>query len=328
MKKIISSILTMLIYINGTAQQNNNVQAAVVKDTVPKTDSNSVKLEKITSTLEDILAKLKKNDNDEKQFIGVIKIDCDKPINLYKAKNQQKTAADEKVKVEKVTMQVKDGYIIDLNVYTDKGSFTNTESPITISTRRFSDSDYLFGIRDKSSSILLKEFLMFEPYNTYVPEDGFIVLDCKKNSDSLFRNVGVNTVLDMRLYTDALSLFGKESNGIAQTDIRIKHILHRINVKNKGGFLGHYFKINVNAAKFDSKSNFVDSAKFSRTSFVQKSWINAEVAYNILSAWIEKKSLSFFYFDIGAGINAGNLALKTDTITITGQNVLLRLGST
>jgi hypothetical protein len=84
--------------------------------------------------------------------------------------------------------------------------------------------------------------------------------------------------------------------------------------------------LNVNAAKFDSKQNFVDSANFSRTAFLQKSWLNAEMAYNILTTWIERKSLSVFYFDIGAGINAGNLAGKLDTITITGQNIFAEMG--
>ena len=54
--------------------------------------------------------------------------------------------------------------------------------------------------------------------------------------------------------------------------------------------------------------------------------MNAEMAYNILTTWIQKKSLSSFYFDIGAGINAGNLALKSDTITITGQNIFTEIG--
>jgi hypothetical protein len=307
---------------------NQPMFAQNAKGTVTKENSDSVKLEKINSRLEDILAKIRKNENEEKQFIGVIRMNSDSPINVYpyKKKQQEEMVSATKVEVKKVTLQVKDGYIVDINVYTNSGSFTNTESPITISTRRFAQKDNLRGIQDNKLCIVLKDFLVFEPVNTYLPEDGLITLDTKNKSDSLFRNVGVNTVMDLRLYTDALSLFGKESNGIAQTALRITHILHRQNIKNTGGFLGHYFKLNLNAAKFDSKKGFVDSAAFSRTSFLQKSWINAEIAYNILTTWIERKSLSTFYLDIGGGINASNLALKTDTITITGQNIFAEIG--
>ena len=284
-KKILSTFLIGMISIQGAVSQNATI------DTTKKTDSVSKKIEQLNSKLDYILDKIKKGGDDEKQFIGVIKMKNENPIVVYDTITNQENVSKPTVQVEKVTMLVKDGYIIDLNVYTNDEKFTNTKAPITISTRRFSKFDYLHGAHDNNKSILLKDFLSFDSESSFLPEDGLIILTNEKKSDSLYRNVGLNTVLDLRLYTDALSLFGKESNGIAQTDIRIKHILHRLNVENSGGFLGHYFKFNLNAAKFDSKSNFVDSASFTKTSFLQKSWLNVEVAYNILSTWIEKKSL-------------------------------------
>lgn len=301
-------------------------------DTTIIRNIDSSKLEKISADLKDlkeILSKIKTNEKDEKQFIGVIKLANDSAIKIYEKddKKQQKLLATT-TDIARVTMDIKDGYILDINVYTKNGkeTYTNTRAPIAITSRRFSDTDRIRGIHNYNNFIILKDFLEFETRKSYLPEDGFIELKSDKKSDSLFRNVGVNTVLDLRLYTDALSLFGKEANGIAQTDLRIKHILHRINVHNRGGFLGHYLKFNLNAAKFDSKNNFVDSAKFSRTEFLQKSWMNAEIAYNLLSTWIVKKSTSTFYWDIGAGINASKLAFQKDTVNVIGQNLFTEIG--
>ncbi len=319
-KKILLIVLVSMLSIQEAASQK------VALDTIKKVDSLSGKIEQLNSKLDFILDKIQKGGDDEKQFIGVIKMKNENPIVVYDTIKSQENVSKPTVLVEKVTMLVKDGYIVDLNVYTKDEKFTNPRAPITISTRRFSKFDYLHGTRENSKSILLKDFLNFDSESSFLPEDGLIILTNEKKSDSLYRNVGLNTVLDLRLYTDALSLFGKVSNGIAQTDIKIKHILHRLNVKNTGGFLGHYFKFNLNAAKFDSKNNFIDSASFTKTSFLQKSWLNTEVAYNILSTWIERKSLSIFYFDIGAGINVSTLARIKDTITITGQNLFAEIG--
>ena len=320
-KKLLLVAFVISIFANNAFSQKPNI------DTSSKADSVTSKLEKINSKLDYVLERIRNNGNDEKQFIGVISMKNDTPIKIYDySKQQNKSIETPTVKIDKVTMLIKDGYIIDLTAYSKYEKFTNTKAPIAISSRRFSKLDYLQNINNTSKSILLKDFLNFDPESSFLPEDGFIILTKEKKADSLYRNVGINTLLDLRLYTDALSLFGKESNGIAQTDIRIKHILHRINVKNTGAFLGHYFKFNLSAAKFDSKNNFIDSAKFSRTSLIQKSWLNAEVAYNLLTTWIEKKSLSTFYLDIGFGINASNLALKTDTGSIIGQNIFVEIG--
>ena len=288
------------------------------------------KIAKIESTLDQILQKLKKQESESKQFTGEVCLIGNLSVNVYKNKGGQQSITEstqEKVKIKKVTLLIKDGYILDINVYSDKDEqFTNGKAPITISTRRFSLGDSLRSTSLKNRAIILRDFLQYKPNNTFAPEDGFITLDASKKCDSLFRNVGLNSVLDFRVYTDALGLVAKEANGITQSDIRFKQILHRQNIPNRGTFFGHYFRFNLSTAKFDSKLNFTDSANFSRTLSQQKSWLNFEGAYNLMTTWIERKSLSTFYADLGLGINTFNLAKSKDTSTVLTQNVFAEMG--
>ena len=185
-KKLLLVAFVISIFANNAFSQKPNI------DTSSKADSVTSKLEKINSKLDDVLERIRNNGNDEKQFIGVISMKNDTPIKIYDySKQQNKSIETPTVKIDKVTMLIKDGYIIDLTAYSKYEKFTNTKAPIAISSRRFSKLDYLQNRNNTSKSILLKDFLNFDPESSFLPEDGFIILTKEKKADSLYRNVGI-----------------------------------------------------------------------------------------------------------------------------------------
>lgn len=91
-------------------------------------------------------------------------------------------------------------------------------------------------------------------------------------------------------------------------------------------FFFNYLKFNFNASKFDSKVAYTDSSKFTRTSLFQKSWLNTDLAVNIINGWLGKKTLSSYYLDFGGGVSLSNLATTKDTTTITSTYLFLQPG--
>jgi len=81
---------------------------------------------------------------------------------------------------------------------------------------------------------------------------------------------GINTIFDIRMYTDGLALFGGEENGLAQTDFRFKQFIHRSNFFNAPVYGLQYFKVNFNYSKFDSKDEYLNVTTFSNTEIIKK----------------------------------------------------------
>jgi hypothetical protein len=172
----------------------------------------------------------------------------------------------------------------------------------------------------------INEILQYKSIKPFIPDNDYFTLTAKVSTHDFAKGVGLNTVFDLRLYSDALGVFGGKANGLVQTDAYFKQIFHRKNFYNSGVFIFNYFKFNLNASKFDSKVAFTDSAKFSRTSLFQKSWLNTDLSINIINGWLAKKSLSSYYLDFGGGVSLSNLATSTDTTTITSPYFFLQPG--
>lgn len=326
-KPLILLLLMVSLYFVSYSQGN------VADTTKPKTDSTKQKENKLDSSInalsfkiDDLRKKVEQSKDSDKENTGVFFYDTLKKVPIY-TPNWKKTART--IVVDKITMLIQDGYIIDVQVFSGNKVFTNYYAPITVSGKRFSAfySDYLHCKSDTNEYIILQSALSYVPLSTFFPEDKLYILDNTHARDTVFRNVGVNTVVDLRLYTDALATFGDEANGIFQTDIRVKQFFHRSHQWNRGLKALHYIKINFTASKLDSKNSFVDSSDhLSRSALYQKSKINAEVLVNIISSWLGRKTLNNYYVDFGAGYNTVNLARSKDTIPINVLSIFLEGG--
>lgn len=325
MKLIFKCVLIGLLLVSDTYVQAQS--AKTTKDST--TAADSAKTVKATLfKMDTILSLLRSQKEDKKEKVGVIQFDNTRPVTVYIATAGVKKRTGRKVFIDSLTLVMKDGYISDAQLFSGHKKFTNELAPIPLTSKRFSQTDFLQNSTNENEFIVFQEALSFISYNSFFADDGLIVLTPGSNTNYkiLEKNVGVNSVLDVRLYTDALGVLGQTPNGIVQTDVRFKQYLHRKNIKNRGVFLGQYVKLNFNASKFDSKKNYQDSSGFSRTGLMQKAYLTGEFSYNLLNDWIEKKSLSSFYWDIGAGFSSSTLARSRDTVSVTMNHLFTEFG--
>lgn len=234
----------------------------------------------------------------------------------------------ETVSIDSVIFLTKDGYIVELQVVCGNKKFSNSRAPIALSSDRLNKSDVLaFRNNQTDEYIFMNEIFHYIPKKSYSSEDDYFVLTPKNNSHWLTKNVGINSIFDIKLYSDALGVLGGKANGLVQTDANLKQFIHRKNFFNMGIFLPFsYFKFNLNASKFDSKLGFTDSSTFNRSSLLQKSWLSVDISFNAIHGWVTKKSLSSYYGDFGCGLNLSNLAKSKDTVTTISYSFFLEPG--
>jgi hypothetical protein len=280
--------------------------------TKPSVGQDSLSADQVKSAIKTALDSFSKSN--DVQTIGALLLNPIIP-HYFNIHNLEVTAINN-LKIDRVTINLQDGYISDINVYAEGKHFTNLNAPIGIRQARFeAHVDKLLNIENPTEYIWFNEVLHEDSLTSYTPADGFYQLTPELNKLVLYRKVGVNTVLDVRLYTDALGLFGGSSNGIVQTDVRIKQYIHRKNINNRYAFSLQYVKANFNASKFTDNSRYVDGANLSRTALLQKSFLNAEIATDLLHFNLAYKSTNIGYIDGGGGIHEASLAYKGDTTT-------------
>lgn len=224
-------------------------------------------------------------------------------------------------KIDEIIIIIQNGVITSLQVIIEGRSFTNGQAPIEISARRFLQGDrfyaYTPGAEDgQRDYIILPEFLGFKEYSNFFPDDTSLVLTRSEQSKDLIQATGINSILDIRAYSDLLGTISDKPNGLVSGEARFKQFLHRRNVNNQGIYFWQYLKAGADFTKFDSRQAFVNYVSFNRSSALQRSWISGSLSFNIFNTWISNKSPSRFYIDLGGRVNGYNL--KTDEDSIAG----------
>lgn len=343
---IIVIAIPLIINAQVRTEQPNQAPAALIIETSPvegATSANAIvpAVTAVTPSANDVIDQyknlkqkldaLKKGlEEVEKQTIGYLKVN---PENVEVFDLNTNTI---KVSVKKIHISIRDGYINNIEVYCQEVAngpitkYTNSTAPIGITHRRFTKNiDKLYLAEQGSNKhLIFQRVINVDSLEQYIPDDIDINFDRGKNVTlfPLKRGVGINSIFDIRLYSDALALFGDEENGIAQTDIRYKNIIHRSNIPNTGFIPFQYFKFNFSASKFDSKDKYIEVANYNNTDLLKKASVTADISLNIANQWLGFKSLSRGYIDIGGGIGGAKFKTATDTLSITTSNVFLELG--
>lgn len=286
--------------------------------------------QKQLTDIKDQLAGIKKiikdNGKDEETKVGEIILKKVKSVTVY-SDAKFTVVSGETVDIDSVMILTKDGYIVSIQVFAGDKIYTNGLAPIALTSDRLGGVDALICKKEKQFKyIYTNEIFTYKSLNPFIPDNDGFTLTEKDNTHTFSKGVGLNTIFDLRLYSDALGVFGGKANGLVQTDGYLKQVFHRSNIFNSGIFVFNNFKFNLNASKFDSKVSYTDSAKFTRTSLFQKSWLNTDLAVNIINGWLGKKTLSSYYLDFGGGVSLSNLATPTDTTTITSTYLFLQPG--
>lgn len=324
MKNIISFIL--IIFLISTSEQ-------VLAQVKPSPDSTAIKnaidsvLGSFESLKQDIKALSKQIEKDHAAEISD-SIILNEYVRLYDENNN---LINEKLKIDKATIITQDGYIIHVVIKAGNFTFTNGQAPIALTAHRTGKKDRLYDTGENSVEnsyyIIYQHALDFTGGRSYAPDDTTLVLTPANKTGYFKKGTMLNAILDLRLYTDALGLLGNKANGIVQIDARAKYFIHQSNCNNIPLFLAHYINTNINLEKFDSKTKYVDSANFSRSSILQHSWFNADLSINVIEWLISGKSANILYWDFGGSISAASLAKKTDsTQTILSPNIYSEVG--
>lgn len=289
---------------------------------------DSAKVSELTEKVNSILELIKNNKADENEDVGRIYFDTTKFISLYDYTVTQSIKTGRKTRIDSIYVLIKDGYILSIQIFTPLDIYHNSKAPITLTIKRLTAGDFLVGEKNCGFAVNLNDALTFIPLNSYYPDDNLYRLTRESPSIILLKGVGINTVLDFRLYTDALALLGNIPNGIFQTDVRYKQGLNRVNGGNHGTIPANYYKLNFSARKLERSNDFVDTGKlsFSRTALMQKALFSLDIAVNLISCWLEKKSSSTLYWDFGGGVSLGKLARITDTVSVITQQVFTEFG--
>jgi len=345
MKSFLFCLILSLSYIHLYA--NNSY----LPDTTNTSNQNIAENEQvdeiknIKGDIDRIWQTIEENKNADKSPVGMLRIkNWDAiPIKVSGEFPSQQQIIDDiqTVDIQKITFIVKDGYMNDVQIWAKSGDhsmkFTNMDAPIGITTSRLDRGDNLTHVISRNMNYVLftNSFWDYESRGSYAPTDSVytVTRDEYWNNEAyndgivLYRNSGIDSIFDIRFYSDALATFGKESNGLIQTDVAFKHLMHRKNVKDHGWMYPlHYLKFNLSLKKFDSRFSSTDSSNFSRSRFIQRSWLKSDFSLNIYSIWLEKKSLSSFYVDMGATLLVSDLKKDTTTTTTLSHGFFTEFG--
>ncbi|MDP1801602.1 MAG: hypothetical protein Q8L81_09630 [Bacteroidota bacterium] len=235
--------------------------------------------------------------------------------------------------IDSMYFRIKDGDILEVQVIGKmKGSgsklkFSNQNSPILLTSERFGKKDRLRGDVQQNRFVVLNEIVMYTAYESFFPDDAKFSLG-KSHSYTFKKSSGINSMLDIKLYTDALGVFGGKANGIAQTEIIGKFAVGRKGLANTGIRFFKFVGFNINATKFDSKLAYAPlDSNFTRTEMFQKNWFSAETFFTPISGWLARTSSDYWYLNLGCGVDLSEIASSKDTSTTLSTFITSQIGA-
>lgn len=240
---------------------------------------------------------------------------------LYKCK--EKRPACFKIDISKVIVEISEGVISDIQVLTkDNKVFTNGLAPIEVN--RFNERCDLLKFFDGNNNFYIQtcDFMRWIRNGNYTPNDIRFELLKQDDSITLIKDVGLNSIFSIKLYSDMLSVFGNEPNGLVQTEANFKTPLISSNTFNKPFFLLNYFTANLELSRFDNDFKYTDvivddsDTVFSRQTLHQRNWFNFNVGFNLFSGQFSNKSKSRYALDLISGLALSNFAGTSDSLTI------------
>jgi hypothetical protein len=228
------------------------------------------------------------------------------------------------ISVDSAIFRIQDGSIIEVEVVCSGKRFINKSAPIILSSNRMQKRDKLTEDAETGRFLIFQEVYMMLRYKSFFPDDINFTFDHRnEKKHELYRKNGINNILSLKLYTDALGLFGGKSNGIAITEANGRYAVGTTNIPNTGVSLFKNIGFDLSATKFDSKLAVLNySNGFTRTSMLQKSWFDFNFYTTLISGWLAKNSSARWGIDVGVGLNLSEIGLpntagKYDTVTTT-----------
>lgn len=242
-------------------------------------------------------------------------------VEDVKTKNQSFTR-NPKAAIDSVTITISEGLIEYIKVRMKDGSFfINKYAPIPVITMERRFEDLLFN-PDNDDFIILKDALYFDANKrfNYLPSDITIDIVNKENDKApafkdLYANAGLNSFVDLRIFSDLLGVFDNQANGLVQMEARSKIYLHRGNVFNRFAYTFYAVEPFFHLNKLDSKYDTIRVAngEINRMEVFRRNTFNAGLKFNAFR-WDWRPSNSFFV-NAGYMFSSSNIVMEDDTET-------------
>jgi hypothetical protein len=181
-----------------------------------------------------------------------------KPIDIFEH------VKDEIIEVETVDLNISEGVIENIRVTAKELKSGNIRIFENISSIPLQNMDvaalkiFLYDVRERDYFLKINDFMYFlpDPGEFYLPDDISCTLNSKNIECKLYASVDLNSNIDIKVYSDFLSLFNKASNGLIQTEAKTKIIVNSITTESNFYFL-NFIEPSVRYSRFDSKYSSV-----------------------------------------------------------------------
>ena len=248
--------------------------------------------------LDDIQKILKNSD--------ILNSDVDTLALFYLREGPYKASNDITYSPTKLDIYIGKGLIKKVRLFTDKEDIFEIKlyAPLNFYKEMAKESS-LISIYHDTIEIKLVDvlaYLLSLDNHNYSVDDKIVSLTPKDSVTSITLNTGINSFLDYRIYTDFLSLFGKEGNGLIQTEVSIK-IYYNIQPINRYFYVLNYFEPYFKYSKFDSDFSFqevsdtVGEISINRVAFNQYAYVELGFMTNLLK--IDFYQHSFELINVG-----------------------------
>jgi hypothetical protein len=232
-------------------------------------------------------------------------------------------------KIDSVYIKVDDGMITKIKIYIgNTGYYENEDAPISLNEFGANTNNLVNkeikrnNAKNKKKGecegckIILEDVLWFNSYSYFLYQNGEkeIWLNKKSSFESkkLYIKEGINEVVNAKIFTDINGLSG-QPNGILQTEISSRFLLHSKNKSNNWIFFAREFLPSLTFSKFDSKdenAKIDTNNRISRLEITQKAFVNLNLKLNLLK-WVVKTNS--FNLNIGTSFMGTKVLSEKDS---------------
>ena len=205
--------------------------------------------------------------------------------------------------IDSIEISRSDGVIDAIRVFSKSDIFENLH-PIAL--QNFNKAIlrvFIYNTKDDDLFLKITDFIQYLPKigQNFLPDDmDFVLADnSTRKQKSLTAGVDLNSYIELQIYTDFLSVFKKEPNGLIQTEAKTRFILNTVPTARNAyfsNFMEAYFKYSKFDSKFESlpinsSSEPIYFTIKDRLLLNQYSFLNVGIKYNIVKIKLPRFSM-------------------------------------
>jgi hypothetical protein len=225
-------------------------------------------------------------------------------------------------KIKTVELNITNGFLL-CRLITEENIYYELKKPIFLLTfnKYAKNAKLVRNPETDSSEIQLTNLIAYRTKlnnKKYYPSNVDLVLSQNERLKFVTLNYDFNSFLNINVYSDVLSLFGKESNGLVQTEISPIFVYNNYPV-GRIFYIFNYIQPYIKLSKFDSKFvnqtvlDSVEPLKIDRTKFNQLAYIDLGLKFNVFK--IIHLDNSFDIINFGIDYKYSDLAIgKTQIV--------------